>query len=54
LVTRELLQEELWPEEVVGDLDHRLNAAVKRLRDTLNDSARSPRFVETLQGRGYR
>jgi len=36
------------------DFDHGLNAAVKRLRDALADSAENPRFVETLARRGYR
>ena len=30
-----------------------LNAAIKRLRGALNDSARAPRYVETLAKRGY-
>jgi len=34
--------------------EHGLNTAVKRLRHALNDSADSPRFVETLPRRGYR
>src|SRR4029077_10498187 len=34
--------------------DHGLNAAVKRLRDALGDSADSPVFIETLARRGYR
>jgi TolB-like protein len=31
-----------------------LNAAVNRLREKLGDSATAPRYIETLQGRGYR
>ncbi len=31
-----------------------MNAAVKRLRDVLGDSADTPRFVETVPKRGYR
>jgi Tol biopolymer transport system component len=31
-----------------------LNAAVRRLREALNDSADTPRYVETLPRRGYR
>jgi len=30
-----------------------LNAAIERLRGALNDSARAPRYVETLAKRGY-
>ena len=30
------------------------DAAARRLRDALGDSAESPRFIETLPRRGYR
>jgi len=36
------------------DFEHSINIAVKRLRDSLSDSADNPRFVETLARRGYR
>ena len=36
------------------DFEHGLNAAVKRLRDVLGDSAEAPRFIETVPRRGYR
>lgn len=54
LVTREELQKKLWPADTFVDFEHSLNAAVKRLRERLNDSADQPRFVETLARRGYR
>ena len=54
LVTREELRSRLWPADTFVDFDHGLNAAVKRLRDTLGDSAENPRFIETLARRGYR
>jgi TolB-like protein/DNA-binding winged helix-turn-helix (wHTH) protein/Flp pilus assembly protein TadD len=54
LVTREELQKRLWPEDTFVDFEHSLNAAVKRLRAGLNDSADQPRYVETLARRGYR
>jgi DNA-binding winged helix-turn-helix (wHTH) protein len=47
LVTREELHKRLWPDDTFVDFEHGLNAAVKRLRDTLGDSADSPHFVET-------
>jgi DNA-binding winged helix-turn-helix (wHTH) protein len=53
VVTRKALRERLWPNTVVG-YDHGLNTAVNKLRDLLGDSARSPRFVETLPRIGYR
>jgi len=54
IVTREELRGRLWPVDTFVDFDHGLNAAVKRLRDALGDSAENPRFVETLARRGYR
>jgi TolB-like protein/DNA-binding winged helix-turn-helix (wHTH) protein len=54
LVTREELQKKLWPTDTFVDFEHSLNAAVKRLRAALNDSADQPRYIETLARRGYR
>ncbi len=54
LITREELRRQLWPDDTFVDFDHGLNAAIKRLRDALGDSAQNPRFVETLPRRGYR
>jgi Tol biopolymer transport system component/DNA-binding winged helix-turn-helix (wHTH) protein len=54
LVTREELRRELWQDDTFVDFEHGLNAAIKRLREALGDSAASPRFIETLPRRGYR
>src|SRR5262249_23315155 len=54
VLTRETLRARLWPEGTFVDFEHGLNAAIKRLRDVLGDSADHPRFVETLHRRGYR
>src|SRR6266571_4365200 len=54
VVTREELQKKLWPADIFVDFDHSLNAAIRRLRDALGDSAENPRFVETVARRGYR
>ena len=54
LVTREELRCKLWPADTFVDFDHGLNAAVKRLRDALGESAERPNFVETVARRGYR
>jgi len=54
LVTRDDLKNKLWPGDTFVDFEHSLNAAVKRLRQALHDSAENPRFVETLARRGYR
>src|SRR5262249_54242260 len=54
VVTREELRREIWRDEAFVDFEHGLNAAVKRLRSMLGDSATPPRFIETLPRRGYR
>src|SRR5947208_17035055 len=54
LLTRDELRDRLWPDGTFVDFEHGLNAAIKRLRAVLGDSAERPRFVETLHRRGYR
>ena len=54
IVTREELQRKLWPADTFVDFDHGLNKAISKIREALNDSAESPRFVETVARRGYR
>jgi DNA-binding winged helix-turn-helix (wHTH) protein/TolB-like protein/Tfp pilus assembly protein PilF len=54
LVSRSQLRRSLWPAASAADADKSLNAAVKKIRQALNDSPEAPRFVETLRGRGYR
>lgn len=54
VLTREELSERLWPGGVHVDYEQGLGNAVQKLRQALNDSADSPRYVETLPRRGYR
>lgn len=54
LVTRDDLRHQLWPDDTFVDFEPSLNAAVRRLREVLGDSADTPRFIETLPRRGYR
>jgi DNA-binding winged helix-turn-helix (wHTH) protein len=54
VVTREELRQKLWPSDTFVDFDHSLNTAINKVRETLGDSATSPRYVETLARRGYR
>src|SRR5882757_1544812 len=54
VVTRDELRHRVWPADTFVDFDHSLNTAVNKIRETLGDSASSPRFVETLARRGYR
>ena len=52
--TREELRQQLWPSDIFVDFEHSLNKAVHLLRQALGDSARNPRYIETIAGQGYR
>jgi TolB-like protein/DNA-binding winged helix-turn-helix (wHTH) protein len=54
VVTREELQQRIWPPDTFVDFDHGLHNAIKKLREALSDSAETPRYIETLPKRGYR
>ena len=54
VISREYLREKVWSADTFVDFDHSLNTAVNKIRETLGDSAISPRFVETVARRGYR
>lgn len=54
VVAREELRERLWPADTYVEFDDGLNAAVKKLRAALNDSAGRPHYIETIPRRGYR
>jgi DNA-binding winged helix-turn-helix (wHTH) protein len=52
LVTKEALLDAVWPDTVVSESI--LTVAMRTLRQVLGDQARTPRFIETVHGRGYR
>jgi DNA-binding winged helix-turn-helix (wHTH) protein len=52
LVTKDELQDRLWPDSVV--LEANLGNAVAEIRKALGDDPKSPRFVWTVSRRGYR
>jgi adenylate cyclase len=54
VVTREELQQRIWTSDTFVDFDRGLYNAIKKLRESLDDSAETPRFIETLSRRGYR
>ena len=54
VITREELQQRIWPQQTFIDYDLALRKAITRLREVLGDSADSPRFIETVPRRGYR
>jgi len=53
VVSREQIRHRLWPDTYV-DFEHGLDVALSRLRATLGDSGKTPRYVETLPRKGYR
>ena len=52
VVSREDLLNNIWPENQAGD--ESLTQAVSQLRKLLGDSARQPRYIETVPKKGYR
>jgi predicted ATPase/DNA-binding winged helix-turn-helix (wHTH) protein len=52
LVTKAALLDAVWPDVSVSDSMPAIS--VRELRKALGDAAESPRFIETVQGRGYR
>lgn len=53
VVTRQELEQELWPGQTELDRADNLNTAIKKVRTALDDDADRPRFIETLPRRGY-
>ncbi|MEZ5367143.1 MAG: winged helix-turn-helix domain-containing protein [Bryobacterales bacterium] len=54
IVSREELQKRVWTPDTHVGFERSLNTIVHTLRSALGDSARNPRFIETVHGRGYR
>ncbi len=54
VVTREEVRAQLWPQGTFVDFDSNISSAVRKLRDTLCDSAAQPRYIETVGRVGYR
>jgi len=54
VVLREEIREKLWTDGTSVEFDRGINAAIRRLRTALGDSAKTPRYIETCGRRGYR
>jgi serine/threonine protein kinase len=54
VVTREEIRRTLWPNDTIVEFDRSINAAIKKLRLALEDSAEEPHYIETVARRGYR
>ena len=54
IVTREEIASRLWEQEVFVDIEHGINTAIRKIRQTLGDRPDEPQFVQTISGSGYR
>jgi len=54
LVSREEIEEKVWGKGVFVDAEHGINTAMRKVRQTLGDDPDEPRFVQTVQKKGYR
>src|SRR5260370_39901153 len=54
IVTRQELQQRIWPEDTFVHFDLGLNKAIAKLRAALNDDPANPRYIETVPLVGYR
>lgn len=54
IVGRDELRQCLWPDNTFVDFDHGLNTAIRKLRIALDDTADTPRWIETVPRSGYR
>ncbi|HEV2322907.1 MAG TPA: winged helix-turn-helix domain-containing protein [Terracidiphilus sp.] len=50
---REEIQRRLWGGDTFVDFEHGVNKVVHSLREALGESARNPRFIETVAAEGY-
>ena len=54
LVTRNEIVERLWGPDVFLEVDASVNTLVRKLRRVFVDTVEHPRFIQTVQGKGYR
>jgi len=54
IVTREEIKDAIWSEDTFVEFDSGLNTVAQKIREALGDSAKNPRFLETVPRRGYR
>lgn len=54
LVTRSVIVDRLWGPDVFLEVDAGVNTLVRKIRRALGDSVEEPRYIQTVQGKGYR
>src|ERR1700727_3139384 len=52
--SRQEIKSNLWPDDTTVNFEQSINAAVKNLRRSLDDSSDNPKYIETLPRLGYR
>ena len=52
VISKETLLEQVWRGRVVGD--DVLTTSIRKLRIALNDDAKNPQYIETINKKGYR
>lgn len=54
LVTRDEIIARVWGNDVFLDTDNSIRGAIRKIRTALRDDPETPRYVQTITGRGYR
>jgi eukaryotic-like serine/threonine-protein kinase len=54
IITREEVRQRLWTDNTFVEFDNSLGVAIRKVRDSLDDDAEAPRYLETIPRRGYR
>ncbi len=54
VVNRDQIVERLWGKGAFVNAIDGINTAVKKIRNALRDDALQPRFIQTINGQGYR
>ncbi len=54
VVSRQEIVDRLWGKDVFVDTEHGINTAIRKIRTALREDGERPRFIQTVQGKGYR
>jgi len=54
IVSREEIVARVWGNDVFLDTDNSIRGAIRKVRRALKDDPETPRFIQTVTGRGYR
>jgi TolB-like protein/DNA-binding winged helix-turn-helix (wHTH) protein/Tfp pilus assembly protein PilF len=54
IVSREEIVARVWGNDVFLDTDNSIRGAIRKVRQALKDDPETPRFIQTVTGRGYR